>query len=495
MKNNFLYKCRILICLSICLSLSIDLLLVISELLSLNRNTYCLHALINIYIMSISLIIDYLAYVIGKNIDINVYSFYINHLVKIWKINRPSKIDSSMIMSDCNKIIIPFIKSCITLIQTLCNLFFCMIAIAILFNKNYILGAICIFFLIIIFISFFLLTIQQEKIQIKLITLYSKFQKTVLEGYLGIRDLIIYQQQNNFLKKNFSVINSVVHLFYKSLILSGFNVCVFSSLDILLPSLIMLILQKANIDSMQYVCIVFYFLFAIKKIGNFISIVQNNSALYKKYKTTDFSRIVSNSNSSGKIDTQRYFSGVIRLEKDNILISEYKSSISNLKIQNQKIIYGEKVILDAPIGSGKSILFKDIFEELGKNNVTYIPPEISLFNGTIYENIFFAEKKTLTTQEKSIIEKVGFNEAILNQRITNNELSGGEKKRIAFLRFYFNKKTVNILDETLTEIEENLLNEMITLIKECKETVLVASHNELVKNHFEKINLLKMEEK
>lgn len=268
-----------------------------------------------------------------------------------------------------------------------------------------------------------------------------------------------------------------MNLFYKSLLISGFDVCMFNSLDVLLPTVLMIIFRNLPVNSINLICITFYFLFAVRKIGNLVSLLQTNIVLYKKYSEVSKNQKIQEEKKHYNKGFKKYKGNMI-INNKHIIISNYMSNISNLHIKKFNISYGQKIILSAPIGTGKSVFFRDLFETFGKSKILYIPNDVLLFSGTVYENIFFDNRNILKYEDLKIIKKLGFDEAFLCRTIKYNELSGGEKKRIAFLRFYFNKKEINILDEVISEVEEKNVLGMIEIIKSCNETVILATHND-----------------
>ncbi len=494
MKNDIKNKTKVYFLFSLALTISIDIALVIVEIYqnSINIKAYLIQLCINIYIMTGSLLADFNSFKISKNVEEITFKKYIESIYKNWKLNGIKNDNTvSTVKFNYEIILLPYIRSLIDIIQKSLDLLFCIGVIVILLVNNIIFGFVCIILLIIIFLAVFLLTLGQKKYQKRLIESMSLLQDKILDCYFGIRDIIIYKKQKTIINKVSIILKKVTNAFYKSLVISGMNVCLFNSLDIFLPTLLLIILRKSPaFESFNLICITFYFLYASKKISNIVTSLQNNLVLYEKFsKNLKLKNLFEITLEKKSINSD--YEGLIVNNPDGVLINNYVSKISNLKIEKLKVQAGSKTVFVAKVGTGKSVLFRDIFESIGQDNVLYIPSNIELFSGSVMDNIFFEKNRKISSSELEIINTLGFSSDFLYRNFNNNELSGGEKKRIAFLRFYFNRKQINILDEVLSEIEDSIIEKMLDLIKKCPETIILASHNEYVKKNLPKLYLQK----
>ena len=246
-------------------------------------------------------------------------------------------------------------------------------------------------------------------------------------------------------------------------------------------------------------CLTFYFVLTVENLGTTIEIIHKNKALKKKILLNDNldekkllssifkgkSFYINKSTSSSKD-----YSGKIIFYDDKLSISDYKSSISHLKVDNLNILKGEKIVLKAQVGKGKSTLLCDIFENCpNKSNICYISPIVYLFPGTIIQNIFLEKNHTITQQEKDIMQLLCIDESFLSKSSSTDNLSGGEKKRIAFLRWYFHRRQINLLDEVFSEVEETLIYKMIDIVNSCNETIIITSHDTIVQHLFNTFEL------
>ena len=129
-----------------------------------------------------------------------------------------------------------------------------------------------------------------------------------------------------------------------------------------------------------------------------------------------------------------------------------------------------------------------------RSKIAYIPQEIVLFSGTIFENITMfdsaisKEAVIETTKKIGLYDKInmlefGF-ETILGER--GFSLSGGEKQKIAICRALMKKPSIIILDEATsnldTESEQGILKILETLKKEQITIISIAHRLSTVKN-------------
>lgn len=173
----------------------------------------------------------------------------------------------------------------------------------------------------------------------------------------------------------------------------------------------------------------------------------------------------------------------------------------NLKIEKNKLI-----ALVGSSGSGKSTFVKlllgfyrpglgkikigdkDILEigvNILRENISFVPQDIELFNTSIKENILCGKPnasldeiidicKRLRLHEKISSLPDGYN-SIVSERVN---LSGGEKQRIAIARALIKQPQIFILDEPTSSLDpenETILREILeALSKKC--TVIVIAH-------------------
>lgn len=166
---------------------------------------------------------------------------------------------------------------------------------------------------------------------------------------------------------------------------------------------------------------------------------------------------------------------------------------------------GEVITISGPSGSGKSTLLKlignlitptqgkiiykgnnlETLDSLAyRKEVSYFFQNASLFDQTVEDNLSFPyEIRELEVDEsyiKSYLEKVKIPESYYNKPI--EELSGGEKQRVALVRNLLFQPEVLLLDEVTSSLDSKnkaIIHSVIdSLNKEDNVTVLMITHDE-----------------
>ena len=124
--------------------------------------------------------------------------------------------------------------------------------------------------------------------------------------------------------------------------------------------------------------------------------------------------------------------------------------------------------------------------------IVYVGQSEKLFTGTILENITFSKQ---TDTDISTIEKMSGLEKMFSSGLNfdtllledGGNISCGEKARIIVARALFKKPKVLIIDETLSNVERSLEEEILdNLLANNELTLIYITHRE-GKNKFKKI--------
>lgn len=192
------------------------------------------------------------------------------------------------------------------------------------------------------------------------------------------------------------------------------------------------------------------------------------------------------------------------LEVKNIIKSFDKKQILNNI--NFKIENGEKVIIIGPSGSGKSTFLrclnfletidggeitfegKQINEKINldeyRQNIGMVFQSFNLFNHlTVKENIMLAPV-TLKLKSKEDAEKIAkelLKKINLSSKANKypNQLSGGEKQRVAIVRALAMNPKVMLFDEPTSALDPEMVGEVLNLMKDLANngmTMIIVTH-------------------
>lgn len=226
----------------------------------------------------------------------------------------------------------------------------------------------------------------------------------------------------------------------------------------------------------------------------------NNNYLYKA-----FEPFLRNNNEDKKSYT-KIFKEINSIKADNISFSYYEGEpiISNL---NFEINRGDFIFIHGLSGSGKTTLIKlllkimnvkngrlmlnginytEISGEEIRNCIAYLSQKPFIFDGTIFENIKWANETISEEDAINALNTVGLSELSLNELIgeTGRQLSGGEKQRIALARCIVKEAPILIFDEPFSQIDaasEKIISEYI--LKQKNKIRIVVSHKLEIQNH------------
>lgn len=177
--------------------------------------------------------------------------------------------------------------------------------------------------------------------------------------------------------------------------------------------------------------------------------------------------------------------------------------LNNFNFQFKK---GKKYLVLGASGSGKSTLlrllnksyenysgeilldnqnYKSISVENLANIISYVPQNVNLINDSIYNNVTLFHDEYSDEELKKIYQVTGIDKIISNlkdydQTLVEEDgdnLSGGEKQRIAIARALIKKNKVILLDEITSALDMKISAEIESIIMSLKDiTVINVSH-------------------
>ena len=185
-----------------------------------------------------------------------------------------------------------------------------------------------------------------------------------------------------------------------------------------------------------------------------------------------------------------------RLGKDVIDVENLSYSIDGLELLHDvtwRLGPGDRVGLVGVNGAGKTTLLRLIQGELsptkgrvklGKTVKIAILSqdvlELDEFHGERIFQLLAREKTSFNVNKKEVsvtqlVEQLGFSQAQLQTPI--EDLSGGQRRRLQFLRLLFGEPNVLILDEPTNDLDTDILAAMEDLLDGWPGTLIVVSHD------------------
>jgi ABC-type multidrug transport system fused ATPase/permease subunit len=345
-------------------------------------------------------------------------------------------------------------------------------------------------------------------------------QNTIIEGTRGIKDLIIYNLINSFLKK-FLLSNKKTFLsFFKIDFINNvqrFWMEIVAILAMTLPLIFFLFLDK---DVKELIPI-----FALFFLGLF-KIIPTFNRLIQAYQIQKFNR------PSLDIIYQQFLD--LKSENESITEIKFKNCLQFRNVGhtyesnkyevfsdlNFQITKGESIAIIGPNGSGKSSLLNlisglikpckgsiliDNTIELHKvkkswiEKISYVQQNIFLVNSSIKQNITFEEDKNIDLNRYNKVLEMMNLEIIFHNlpkkldTIVGNEglnLSGGQKQLISIARALYKDSEIIIFDEANSALDKECTEVLEKIIFELKgkKTIIFVTHDMLLlKNSFDKI--------
>jgi len=183
---------------------------------------------------------------------------------------------------------------------------------------------------------------------------------------------------------------------------------------------------------------------------------------------------------------------------------------------NMNINKGDKILLKAASGKGKSTLFKLLlgFERidageiifnkktLNKNNLTYYRSKISYisqdvdFRNDKVENLIkdifsYNQNKNVEFSNerlKKLIKYFNLEEDVMEKEV--GQLSGGERQRLGLIVCILLDRDVWLLDEVTAGLDREMKQLVVKYVSEQDKTIIISSHDDIWSNN----DLIKIKE-
>jgi putative ABC transport system ATP-binding protein len=195
-----------------------------------------------------------------------------------------------------------------------------------------------------------------------------------------------------------------------------------------------------------------------------------------------------------------YFCAVIKIENVSVQY-QHETPVRNLSFVVNK---GEKVCLTGPSGCGKSTLLNAIpgFVPLAEGNIevdnlpltvgncpqirqkiAWLPQELNLELDTVKNLLLypfaFKENKKNIPDRKTVLQL--FEKLLLDENVYDKslaEISGGQKQRVAIVSVLLLKKSVMLLDEPSSALDDEATEVLADYILSLENTTVIsASHD------------------
>lgn len=162
-----------------------------------------------------------------------------------------------------------------------------------------------------------------------------------------------------------------------------------------------------------------------------------------------------------------------------------KSTIASLLMRFYDVNKGEILIDDKPI---ESYLLADL-----RRHIAYVPQDVMLFGGTIYENILYGNPNASKDEVIEAAQKANaleFIQSFPDQFETKVgergiQLSGGQKQRIAIARAVIKNPSILILDEATSALDsesEKLVQSALDNLMKDRTSIVIAHRLSTIRN-------------
>ena len=447
-------------------------------------------------------------YDIQINFSSRVFSNYLNQSYDFFlKNNKPQIMRNLGILAEYIIVLENFINIAIEGLIL-------MLILSIIYYSNFYVGlTITIFSLIFVFV---ILKIFKGRFK-KYGELINFYNEKVLNNYLdslgSIKDIILQKKQNFFVndfsknisvQANVNVKNSffveVPKLLIEIVLVAGIASLIvilslanqdFNEIIVILTFTVALILRAIpSVTRIIYQSSGLYFkVDTIKRVQNLISNFKEKKNIDKTINNIDFKKIYLK-----KISFSYNTNSPKKIFNDLDLVIEKNNTIGIMGSSGS----GKSTLLDLICGiltplKGKILLDDDHLNEeklySWQNKISYISQKNYLLNGSIIQNIAFAENPN-DVDINRVKEAIKFSklEKLVNDKRNGldfnigedgKNISGGQRQRIILARAIYRKADLIIFDEATSALDKSTENEILSDIKDNfhkKKTLIISTH-------------------
>ncbi|MEN9989071.1 MAG: hypothetical protein RL508_50 [Actinomycetota bacterium] len=157
--------------------------------------------------------------------------------------------------------------------------------------------------------------------------------------------------------------------------------------------------------------------------------------------------------------------------------------ISGISIQDFET--GHVTQIKGPSGAGKTTMLGSLRSQLPSEQVSWLPQRISLFPGTVAQNIVGPSVQAQTDKLALAAKLAALDDVTLEQQVgqTSSALSGGQAQRVALARAFYRALSQNtpylLLDEPISALDQErveVVNESLRHFSANGTTVIAVSH-------------------
>lgn len=446
----------------------------------------------------------YLAYIesdVNHRLRIKLYKNFIHRSLE--KIDFMS---SANIIASINLDITNFVK--FNFMGTARAIRSVILVIAILSYMSYVNLYNLIIFLFLIFI-FLLINLPYFKKKTKFISIQDRARKISIIQYTGnliniYKEIKSFFAEDIFIKKLTNSSRSLRDITLKTFIISDAVKYYLEIIFFLVFALIIFILLKFIVNFNEVILIISGLAFLYIRISPYIRESVSSYfrlSLGQEY-LNNFEKNISMESIEYKKDSLRNFSfASFEIANLNFSLDERKNDyiFKDLSFNFKK---GDKIYIQGQSGIGKTILLeivsclrtigKEIIQINKKNDfykefafkTALLSHSISILEGSIAQNVAFGDDNINHYKVKKALEKVElkeflrddfYNNFILRTDIEN--ISEGQKKRLALARAFYYDKEIFLLDELTSNLDLETEKEIVNLLVSNKElTIIATSH-------------------